>query len=98
MLRCYKWFSRRCIKEKIFNLLWGKDLNYRTHSYRHAEIILNSKYAIRREIEEILKKLEVEHGERKTSKSKVLPHDMIRKAFIEAGWSSDRLVGRSKNG
>ena len=68
------------------------DLNYSTHSYRHAEIILNSKYAIRREIETILKTLEVEHGERKTSKSKVLPHDVIQNAFIEAGWSNEQLV------
>ena len=68
------------------------DLNYSTYSYRHAEIILNSKYAIRREIETILKTLEVEHGERKTSKSKVLPHDVIQNAFIEAGWSNEQLV------
>jgi len=68
------------------------NLNYSTYSYRHAEIILNSKYAIRREIETILKTLEVEHGERKTSKSKVLPHDVIQNAFIEAGWSNEQLV------
>ena len=67
-------------------------LNYSTYSYRHAEIILNSKYAIRREIETILKALEVEHGERKTSKSKVLPHDVIQNAFIKAGWSNEQLV------
>jgi len=67
-------------------------LNYSTYSYRHAEIILNSKYAIRKEIGTILKKLEVEHGEKRTSRTKVLPHDIIQKAFIEAGWSNEQLV------
>ena len=36
--------------------------------------------------------MEVEHGERKTSKSKVLPHDLIQQAFIKNGWSGEQLV------
>jgi hypothetical protein len=68
------------------------NLNYSTYSYRHAEIILNSKYAIKNEVETTLRNLEVEHGEKKTSKSKVLPHDLIQQAFVENGWNAEQLV------
>lgn len=68
------------------------NVNYSTHSYRHAEIILNSKYAVKKEIETTLRNLEVEHGEKKTSKSKVLPHDLIQQSFVENGWNGEQLV------
>ena len=67
-------------------------MHFSSHSYRHAELILNANYRIRKEIEDILNGLEVEHGERKGRKSREQPHDIIQKAFVEKGWSKETLI------
>ena len=57
-------------------------------------MILNANYKIRKEIEDILSRLEVEHGERKRKKTPELPHDIIQKAFVEKGWSKETLISK----
>lgn len=72
----------------------GKMVNFRSHSYRQGEIILNSKYKIRKEIEDILHSITVEHGERKRRPGTEDPHKIIEKAFMEKGW--DKLLVSEK--
>ena len=55
---------------------------------------MNANYKIRKEIEDILSGLKVEHGERKRKKTPELPHDIIQKAFVEKSWSKETLISK----
>lgn len=56
-------------------------MRYRTYSYRFAEQVLNSKLAIRHEIEEVIAAIKDP-----TTLSRPKFNEMLRASFVGRGW------------
>lgn len=67
-------------------------MKFSTYSYRQAEIILNSKFMLKKEITSTLEHLTIRHGERKIRKGTLDPHKIIQDVFIKKGWNNESLV------
>jgi hypothetical protein len=67
-------------------------MHFRAFEYRHAVSILNSNHRLRKEIETILQKLELDlprpYGHGDASR----PHLQIQRAFLRHGWKGEVLV------
>ena len=70
-------------------------MHLRTFEYRHAESILNANHRLKKEIEHILTRLELEllpgYGPRSPGEAS-RPHRQIQQAFVRKGWKSEVLV------
>lgn len=61
-------------------------MRFAKYSYRFAEEILNSKMALKNEIEDIINGLSI------NLTSRVRPHDQIKNAFIQRNWSEEEKI------
>ena len=70
-------------------------LHLRTFEYRHAESILNANHRLKKEIERVLARLELElppgYGPR-NPRDASRPHRQIQQAFVRHGWKAETLV------
>jgi len=70
-------------------------LHLRTFEYRHAESILNANHRLKKEIERVLTRLELElppgYGPR-NRRDASRPHRQIQQAFVRQGWKPEVLV------
>lgn len=70
-------------------------MHLRRYEYRHAESILNANHRLRKEIERILTRLELElppsYGPR-SPRDASRPHRQIQQAFVSHGWKAEVLV------
>jgi len=68
-------------------------LRFSKHNFRFAEEILNSKIALKTEIEDIINDLDIDPF----GKDERLPHKVIKKAFLERNWTDEQPISeRSK--
>jgi len=63
-------------------------LRYSWHNFRFAEEILNSKLALKKEIEDIINQLDVDPF----GKGAASPHRVIKEAFLRRGWSDEERI------
>jgi hypothetical protein len=66
-------------------------MHFRTFDFRNAEIILNASHRLRKEIEEVLTKLELAPPGRNGC-AVPSPHLQIQRAFVRRGWEPEALV------
>ena len=68
-------------------------MKFSKHNFRFAEEILNSKIALKTEIENIINGLNIDP----LGKDERSPHKVIKKAFLDRGWSDEQPISqRSK--
>jgi len=63
-------------------------MRYDKYSYRFAEEILNSKLELKKEIEDIIRQIDAKTFQGNEDK----PHDIIKRAFINKGWSEEEII------
>ncbi|HEX9759693.1 MAG TPA: BglII/BstYI family type II restriction endonuclease [Candidatus Acidoferrales bacterium] len=66
-------------------------MQLRTHDYRHAEIILNSSFRLKKQIERVLGDLQLQIPRGRAAEC-CPPHRQVQRAFVRRGWKGEVLV------
>jgi hypothetical protein len=66
-------------------------MRWRTIAYRNAEILLSANHRLKKEIEQILDRLELAPSDRSGCPA-LNAHQQIQRAFVAHGWRSEALV------
>ena len=69
-------------------------MHYRSFEYRHAVSILNSNLRLKREIERILTRLDLDLPRAYATHASSRPHQQIQRAFTRYGWQAEALVSQ----
>lgn len=66
-------------------------MQLRTHDYRHAEIILNANFKLKKQIERVLGDLQLQIPRGRDVQC-CPPHRQVQRAFVRRGWKGEVLV------
>jgi hypothetical protein len=67
-------------------------MHLRTYEHRHAELILNANFRIKKEIESVLERVELRLPSAHARREVESPHRQIQRAFLRRRWQGEALV------